>query len=84
MWRSPVRIPLPNGYALSRIDMPMAHVFPYHCEFAVVGPDGNLNYETPLTDDVVVCLSQDEEDAFLIEAFKWAKRKPRLRAKKET
>lgn len=46
----------PNGYGASVIPMADYHTGtfdPDAVEVAVLGPDGEINYDTPITDDVV-------------------------------
>jgi hypothetical protein len=63
---------LPNGYTISAINSPMLHYYKFLWEFAVLKPDGNLDYSTPLTSDIVVCFSQKEADEFLKMAYEWS------------
>jgi hypothetical protein len=51
----------PNGYGASVV----SHEFSYggkngSWEVAVIGPDGSLDYTTPITDDVIGWLSEEE------------------------
>lgn len=64
----------PSGYGLSAINSPIAHLYPYAWEFAVlknVSPEGNgeLDYTTILTTDVHVCHTEDEANEFIKRAI---------------
>jgi hypothetical protein len=63
---------LPNGYELSLINFPNAHPYPFAWEGAVVDPHGHLNYDTPLTNDVEVFFTDEDADAWIIDAIEWA------------
>lgn len=58
----------PSGYGLSLINSPMAHAYPFAWEAAVLAPDGQLSYDTPLTQDVEVFQTDDEANAFIQKA----------------
>ena len=64
---------LPNGYSVSMVNAPIFHVYPYAWEAGVLGPDGMLSSDTPLTDSVEVFYTDDEANAFLLRAFEWAR-----------
>lgn len=66
------RIHLPNGYKISLINGKAAHAYPFAWEAAMIGPDGALNYDTPLTTDVMVFDTDEETQAFIDKAFEWA------------
>ena len=60
------RFDFDNGYGASVI----SHYFSYggtegKWELAVIGPDGRLNYETPITCDVIGHLEWDEVEGLL-------------------
>lgn len=62
------RITFPNGYGASIVKGPYTYggrdgLF----ELAVLGPDGQLTYDTPITDDVVGYLTEDGITALLAE-----------------
>jgi hypothetical protein len=63
---------LPNGYELSLINFPNAHIFPYAWEGAVINPRGKLDYDTPLTNDVEVFRTEEQTNAWIIRAIEWA------------
>lgn len=63
---------LPNGYELSLINNPDAHIFPYAWEGAVINPDNRLDYDTPLTNDVEVFHTEEQAEAWIIRAIEWA------------
>lgn len=70
---------LPNGYGLNGINTPHAHRFPYAWEFAVLEPDtfgnsmfGDVVFDTPLTNTVKVCRTEEEAAKFLALAVQWA------------
>lgn len=57
----------PNGYGASVI----RHTFSYGGdlglkEIAVLNKDGNITYDTPITDDVVGFLSDEDVESYLI------------------
>jgi hypothetical protein len=52
----------PNGYGASVVQHPFSH----GVELGVLGPDGNLTYDTPITDDVIGWISSPEELAGLL------------------
>ena len=52
------RFDFPNGYGASVINDGYGHEQGLY-ELAVVGPDGKLNYDTPVTSDVLGWLSED-------------------------
>jgi hypothetical protein len=54
-----------SGFKLSLVNSPMLHAYPFAWEAAVIGPDGDITYSTPLTDDVEVFQSDDEANAFI-------------------
>jgi len=60
-----------NGYGLSAINSPMAHIYPFAWEIAVLkgvsenGSFETLCYDTPLTSDVEVFQTTDEANAFI-------------------
>lgn len=54
-----------HGWTLSAINSPMAHSYAYAWEFAVVGPEGVLEYGTELTSDVEVFSTDAEAEEFL-------------------
>ncbi len=64
-------------YGLSQVDAPALHSYAFHHEFAVLdwgsvdGTEWRLTYDTPLTEDVVVTLSQEDTDMFLAKAEAW-------------
>ena len=66
------RIPLANGFELSRVTGSILHSFPFHCESAIIAPSGEIDYSTPLTDDVEVRITPEEEEEFLARAHAWA------------
>lgn len=57
-----------SGYGLSLVNSPMLHAYPFAWEAAVLGKDGDLSYDTPLTNDVEVFLSDDEANEFIARA----------------
>ena len=57
-----------SGYGLSLINSPIAHAYPYAWEAAVLDPDGDIAYDTPLAEDVVVFRTDDEANAFIEQA----------------
>ena len=59
---------LPNGYELSLINFPNAHVFPFAWEGAVINPHGKLDYDTPLTNDVEVFRTEEQTNEWIIRA----------------
>ncbi|CAB4156415.1 hypothetical protein UFOVP1064_12 [uncultured Caudovirales phage] len=63
---------LPNGYELSLINFPNAHVFPFAWEGAVINPHGKLDYDTPLTNDVEVFRTEEQTNEWIIRAILWA------------
>ncbi len=54
-----------SGYGLSLVNSPMCHSYPFAWEAAVLGPDGKLTYDTPLTKDVETFHTDAEADAFI-------------------
>lgn len=58
-----VRLEFPNGYGASIIH----HDFSYGLELAVVGTDGHLDYDTPITDDVLGHLDNESLHQALID-----------------
>ncbi len=69
---------LGNGYGLSAVNSPDLHSFPFAWEFAVVSNPtatgfDDLDYSTPLTQDVEVFSSDEEANEFIAKAFAWAK-----------
>lgn len=64
---------LPNGYALSCINGAQKHYYDFAWEIAVLLPDDKgLAYETPLTEDVEVFMTDEEANAFIERAYAWA------------
>jgi hypothetical protein len=63
---------LPNGYELSLINFPNAHIYAFAWEGAVIDPHGKLDYDTPLTSDVEVFMTEEDADAWIISAIEWA------------
>jgi len=63
---------LPNGYELSLINFPNAHIYAFAWEGAVINPHGKLDYDTPLTNDVEVFMTEEAADAWIIRAIEWA------------
>lgn len=62
---------LPNGYALSLINSPIVHFFQFAWEGAVIDPEGNVTYNTPLTHDVEVFLTDEAAAAWIEKGFVW-------------
>lgn len=58
-------------YGLSLVNSPMLHAYPFAWEAAVFGPNGELDYSTPLTSDVEVFGTEEEASAFIEKAFAW-------------
>lgn len=64
----------PNGHGLSLVNGYALHHYPFAWEAAVlkdVTPDGGrfeINYDTPLTDDVMVFGTDDEANEFIAKA----------------
>lgn len=65
-------------YGLSLVNSPMLHSYEFEWEAAVLDfgdSDSNekfkLTYDTPLTDDVEVFMSDDEATSFIDKAFAW-------------
>lgn len=61
-----VKYLFPNGFGASVV----SHAYSYGgasglWELAVLGQDGHLNYDTPVTDDVIGWLDEGEVDALL-------------------
>lgn len=60
-----------NGYGLSLINLPMAHAYPFAWEAAVLkdvpedGHGGEIDYTTPLTEDVEVFATDAEANEFI-------------------
>ncbi len=63
---------LPNAYALSLTDTPLAHAYEFAWEAAVFGIDGHLTYATPLTSDVEVFFTDEQANDFIARAKAWA------------
>jgi hypothetical protein len=59
----------PDGHQLSLINGPIFHIYPYAWEIAVLKDDA-LDYTTLLTEDVIVCRTDDEANAVLAKAKK--------------
>lgn len=55
-----------NGYGASVIN----HAYSRGVELAVLGPDGDLTYDTPITDDVVNYIADVEELAGLLRSVR--------------
>lgn len=61
----------PSGYGLSLVNTPILHSYPFAWEAAVlkdVSPNGGrfeLTYDTELTDDVEVFMSDEEANEFI-------------------
>ena len=51
---------LPNGYGLSLVNASMLHAYAFAWEAAVIAPSGHLSYDTPLTEDVEVFMTDDD------------------------
>ena len=69
---------LGNGYGLSLINSPMAHIYSFAWEAAVVSEPTavgfkDLSYDTPLTQDVEVFSTEEEANAFIERALVWGK-----------
>lgn len=62
-------ITLPNGHKLSLRGWERR--LPFAWEGAVIAPNGNLTYDTPLTNDVEVFASEEEAIAWIERAFEW-------------
>lgn len=61
-----------SGYGLSAVNSPMLHGYPFAWEIAVLkgveedgGWDGDLCYDTPLTDGVEVFMTDEDANAFI-------------------
>ena len=61
----------PNGWGLSLINSPMAHAYRYAWEAAVLAPDGDIDYSTPLTADVEVFATDEDTNAFIHRARRY-------------
>jgi hypothetical protein len=74
----------PSGCGLSVINSPRAHVFPYAWEVAIlknVSKDGSefeLTYDTELTNDVAVFMTDEETNEFIEKAIKLLANKKEL------
>lgn len=60
---------LPNGWGISAINTPIVHCNPFAWEFAVLNPDGYINYSTELTGDVEVFADEKDANDWLKHAF---------------
>lgn len=68
---------LPNGYGLSLVNATILHSYRFAWEAAVLTKTGNsLDYDTPLTNDVEVFMSDKEANDFIMKAIAWAQDYP--------
>ena len=59
-------VQFPNGYAASIVQGPHTYGGPQGLyEIAVFGKDGNITYDTPITDDVLGYLSEEQVEKTL-------------------
>ncbi len=61
-----------NGYRLSCINSPLAHIYSFAWEIAIINEKGELDYQTPLTSDVEVFQTDEEANDFIFRAVEWA------------
>src|SRR5215471_9109296 len=59
---------MPNGYALSAVNNPKLHGYDFAWEFAVL-KNGHIVYDTPLTSEVVITMSDDDANKFIHHAY---------------
>ncbi len=71
-WGRQRRYDLANGYGLSLVDGPALHGYPFAWEAAIL-KNGQIVYDTPFTDDVLVFMSDEETNDFIHTAIAWAK-----------
>lgn len=62
---------LSNGWELSALNCSKLHDYNFAWEIALINPTGEISYDTPIADDVMIFHNDEDANEFINKAIRW-------------